>query len=110
MDLRIIEEGLKKPGKSKMGLAEALGRQPSAVTALLRGDRQLKASEIPIVERYLEIGGARTVPLVGYVGAGAQAHFTAAGELGRVPAPEGSTDATVAVEIRGESLGSFFDT
>lgn len=51
----------------------------------------------------------RTVPLVGYVGAGAETHFLPSGELDRVPAPEGSTDDTVAVEIRGESLGSFFD-
>lgn len=49
------------------------------------------------------------VPLVGYVGAGAQAHFTDAGILGEIEAPPGSTDSTVAVEIRGESLGSFFD-
>lgn len=52
---------------------------------------------------------ARTVPLVGYVGAGAEAHFAAAGELGEVPAPTDATDTTVAVEIRGESLGAFFD-
>lgn len=52
---------------------------------------------------------ARTVPLVGYVSAGAEAHFTAAGDLGMAPAPEGATEATVAVEIRGESLGPLFD-
>jgi hypothetical protein len=51
----------------------------------------------------------RTVPLVGYVGAGAEAHFMAAGELGEVEAPDGSSDSTVAVEIRGESLGPLFD-
>lgn len=51
-----------------------------------------------------------TVPLVGYVGAGAQTFFFGdQGELDRVPAPENSTESTVAVEIRGESLGSFFD-
>jgi hypothetical protein len=53
---------------------------------------------------------ASTVPLVGYVGAGAQAYFFSdQGEIDRVPAPEGSAESTVAVEIRGESLGSFFD-
>jgi SOS-response transcriptional repressor LexA len=50
-----------------------------------------------------------TVSIVGYVAAGSAAHFSDAGELGRVIAPEGSTENTVAVEIRGESLGSFFD-
>jgi len=51
------------------------------------------------------------VPLVGYVGAGAEAHFysDAQGPFDEVPAVEGATDKTVAVEIRGDSLGSFFD-
>lgn len=52
----------------------------------------------------------RFVPLAGYVGAGAQTFFFANDEpLDEVPAPLGATDATVAVEIRGDSLGSFFD-
>lgn len=52
-----------------------------------------------------------TVPLVGYVSAGAATHrFNLSdGELERVPAPEDATPNTVAVEIRGDSLGSFFD-
>lgn len=59
-----------------------------------------------------EMFGAKvaTVPVVGYVQAGAEAVLFAAGQgpFDYVPAPEGSTDKTVAVEIRGESLGSFF--
>ena len=55
-------------------------------------------------------GETRYVNLVGYVGAGAETHFFANEEpLDEVPAPTGSTDSTVAVEIRGDSLGSFFD-
>jgi DNA-binding XRE family transcriptional regulator len=52
-----------------------------------------------------------TVPLVGYVGAGAETHFFAqdSGHLDDVPSVEGMSEATVAVEIRGESLGTFFD-
>lgn len=50
------------------------------------------------------------VNLVGYVSAGAETHFFANDEpLDEVPAPMGATDSTVAVEIRGDSLGSFFD-
>jgi DNA-binding XRE family transcriptional regulator len=65
-----------------------------------RGSRE-RRSIVPV---------GREVPLVGYVSAGAEAHFFSdQGELGRVTAPEGATDSTVAVEIRGESLGSFFD-
>jgi phage repressor protein C with HTH and peptisase S24 domain len=66
-----------------------------------RGPRERKPS--PRAEE------RRTVPLVGYVGAGALAHFTAAGALGEVTAPDWASDSTVAVEIRGESLGSLFD-
>lgn len=55
-------------------------------------------------------GGRATVPVVGYVQAGAEAVLFAAGQgpFDHVPAPEGSTDRTVAVQIRGESLGEFF--
>ncbi|HEY1361462.1 MAG TPA: XRE family transcriptional regulator [Xanthobacteraceae bacterium] len=51
------------------------------------------------------------VPVVGYVGAGSKAHFydVAQGDLDEVEPPEGSTRATVAVEIRGDSLGPFFN-
>jgi phage repressor protein C with HTH and peptisase S24 domain len=52
----------------------------------------------------------RYVNLVGYVSAGATTHFFANDEpLDEVIAPVGSTDSTVAVEIRGDSLGTFFD-
>lgn len=128
-----IRKGLEKPGKTQKGLAEALGRAPSAVTNLLKNKRELKQREVSIIARYLEVdppprgGGSSlvrsfdpdatdseeppTVPLVGYVGAGAEAHFYAVGpgDLDAVVAPEGSTESTVAVEIRGDSLGSFFD-
>ena len=51
------------------------------------------------------------IPVVGYVGAGAMTHLFEAGQgpFDYIDAPPGSTDKTVAVEIRGESLGSFFD-
>lgn len=54
---------------------------------------------------------APTVPLVGYVGAAAVASFyaEAQGPFEEVPAVEGATDQTVAVEVRGDSLGSFWD-
>lgn len=53
----------------------------------------------------------RTVPVVGYVGAGAQAHFyaTGDGELDRVDAPDYATESTVAASIRGESLGPLLE-
>ena len=85
-----IRAGLKRTGKTRSGLAKALGRSPSAVTDLLNGHRRLRADEIAIVSDYLGIEPPRLVgggpprppsaPLVGYVGAGAVAHFYADGQ------------------------------
>lgn len=121
-----IAEGLKKPGKGKRKLANALDLDPSAVTRILDGSRQIKIHEIPKIAAYLgemppgmegftsesdetEEDGA-TVPVKGHVGAGAQAYFLPQEvELDRVEAPAGSTAQTVALEIRGTSLGELFD-
>lgn len=58
MDLEEIRRGLTKPGKTKGGLAKALGRQPSAVTALLNGEREIKAKEIPVIRAYFDAEAA----------------------------------------------------
>lgn len=49
--------------------------------------------------------------VVGYVGAGAAAHYYAVsqGDLDRVPAPPNSDENTVAVEIKGDSIGPLFN-
>jgi transcriptional regulator with XRE-family HTH domain len=90
-----LERGLRPmpPGRKLAQIAEALG-----VTT-----EQLVGPDGP---------RRTTVPLVGYVGAGAEAHFYGSGDegLGEVEAPEGSTDQTRAAEIRGESLGPLFDS
>jgi transcriptional regulator with XRE-family HTH domain len=118
-----IREGLREKRKTRSGLAKALGRSPSAVTDLLNGSRRLRAEEIAIVAEYLGVepprlvgggrpsNGAARVPLVGYVGAGAIAHFYADGQgpFDEVPAPDAASPKTVAVQIRGHSLGALFD-
>ena len=116
-----IRAGLKRTGKTRSGLAKALGRSPSAVTDLLNGHRRLRADEIAIVSDYLGIEPPRLIgggpprppsaPLVGYVGAGAIAHFYADGQgpFDDVDAPLDSKPTTVAVQIRGHSLGALFD-
>jgi len=123
MTIDWIRDGLKQTRKTRSGLAKALGRSPSAVTDLLNGSRRLRAEEIAIVAAYLEIepprlvGGGRPahptgkVPLVGFVGAGAIAHFYADGQgpFDEVPAPHSASPNTVAVQIRGHSLGALFD-
>jgi len=118
-----IRDALKETGKTRSGLARALGRSPSAVTDLLNGSRRLRADEIAVAAAYLGVepprlvGGGRPpapgakVPLVGYVGAGAVAHFYADGQgpFDEVTAPDAASAKTVAVQIRGHSLGSLFD-
>jgi transcriptional regulator with XRE-family HTH domain len=126
-ELEWIRKGLEKPGKSQTGLAQALGRADSAVSNLLNGKRQLKQNEVGIIAQYLEVDppGAlhvrsedvaaalptppqgRVVKVRGYVGAGSEAHFYALADedYEEVPAPTGASDQTVAVEIRGKSMG-----
>jgi SOS-response transcriptional repressor LexA len=63
MDYEWIIRGLEKPGKTRVGLAKALHRAPSAVTALLAGKRELKAREIQTVARYLEVDAPEAGPV-----------------------------------------------
>jgi repressor LexA len=115
MDIEDIRRGLEKPGKSKSGLARALGRQPSAVTALLKGERELKAREIAIVAEYLELdvpqpGEAR---IMGYVGAGAVINpdfeQVPPDGLATVTLPFPLPDDMVALEVRGDSMLPRYD-
>lgn len=54
-DVEWIAEGLKKPGKTKGGLAQALNRSASVVTSILAGEREVKAREIPVIAGYLGV-------------------------------------------------------
>lgn len=53
----------------------------------------------------------RTVPLIGFVGAGSIAHYYASTDegLGEVDAPDDAAESTVAAEVRGVSLGPALD-
>lgn len=57
------------------------------------------------------VGSPALCRVVGYVGAGDAAHYYAVnqGDMDEEPAPDGATKDTVAVEIKGNSLGPFFD-
>jgi transcriptional regulator with XRE-family HTH domain len=97
---------------------EALARElQTTVEWLISGTGPEEIDEEPIDGGHIEsdaIGGrpqrAATIPVVGYVGAGAEAHFyPPGGDLDRVGAPHGSPADLVAAEIRGDSIGSLFD-
>mgnify|MGYP001022038939 CR=1 FL=1 len=62
MNIDWIVEGLKKPEKSKVGLAKALGRSPSAITNILNGTRRLRADELARIAKYLEVAPPALVP------------------------------------------------
>src|SRR5262245_65900253 len=68
IDAKVIERGLKKTGKSKGGLAAAMGVRPGAVSEIFSGIRLIKASEIEPIMEYLR---SNFVPIMGRVGAGA---------------------------------------
>ena len=108
--------------RSSKDAAERLGVPYGTYAGHEAGTRGIKDDEIaryasafkvsvPWLAYGIDMAGRATVPLVGYVGAGAETHLFGNGQgpFDEVEAPEGSNEKTVAVEIRGESLGSFFD-
>jgi len=52
LDVAMIVLGLKKTGKSKGGLAEAIGVRASAVSEILSGIRLVRVSEVRIITKY----------------------------------------------------------
>src|SRR4051794_37844939 len=46
---------LRARGKTQTGLAAALGIDPSRVTEIIKGDRQIKSSEVAPLAAYLEL-------------------------------------------------------
>ena len=117
-----IRAGLKHTGKTRSGLAKALGRSPSAVTDLLNGHRRLRADEIAIVAEYLGIepprliggGGKPLRPRRRWSAMSAPAPSPISTPTGRVRSttstrPIDARPQTVAVQIRGHSLGALFD-
>jgi transcriptional regulator with XRE-family HTH domain len=98
--------------------AERMGTTRNQITKLEASKRRLSdvwieraAKAFGVDPGELVSDNVKTVHLVGYVGAGAMAAFfgEGQGENDEVDAPEGATEDTVAVEIRGESLGELFD-
>ena len=105
LDVKMIEWGLKKTGKSKGGLAVAMGVRPGAVSEILSGIRLIKASEIAPITEYLELN---RVPIMGRVGAGAviepeQEQVPPEG-LGEIELPFPIAEETIAFEVSGDSM------
>ncbi|WIW44667.1 S24 family peptidase [Bradyrhizobium sp. 62B] len=105
LDVAMIERGLEKTGKSKGGLAAAMGVRPGAVSEILGGERLVKASEIIPIMEYLELNLA---PIMGRVGAGAviepDYEQVPPEGLGDIALPFPIMEETVAFEIVGDSM------
>src|SRR6202158_3309006 len=105
LDVRTIVRGLKKPGKTKGGLAAAMGVRPGAVSEILADIRLIKASEIQPIIDYLELN---SVPIMGRVGAGASIepeHEQVPPEgLGEVELPFPIAEEPIAFEVSGDSM------
>ena len=101
----MIERGLEKPGKTKGGLATAMGVRPGAVSEILAEIRLIKAAEIAPIIEYLELN---SVPIMGRVGAGAiiePEHEQVPTEgLGEVELPFPITEETIAFEVVGDFM------
>lgn len=108
---------MKATEQKQQALAKHFGVSQSTVHRWLTGSEPEGPARDAINELYEQVLGTpelensmpATVKLVGYVGAGAAAHFYDPADLGTVPAPDGATEDTVAMEIRGDSLGALFE-
>jgi repressor LexA len=105
MDIKTIERALEKPGKTKGGLAKAMGVRPGAVSEIFSGIRLIKASEIALIVDYLELN---SVPIMGRVGAAAviePEHEQVPPEgLGEIELPFPLAEETIAFEVAGDSM------
>lgn len=98
-------------GLSQRQLGKKVGISQAAIQKIEDGDTK-RSRYLPDIRRLVGLGESdREVPVVGYVGASAEAHYyaDAQGPLDEVPAPPGATAQTVAVEVRGTSLGELFN-
>lgn len=105
-----LTKAREKAGLTQDQLAEKAGTSQAQIVRLEKGTRKLTREWAirlsPHVNEYPEVlvFGDRTVPIVGYIGAASEAHFLPT-ELGRARMPMGGDKNTVAVEVRGDSLG-----
>lgn len=114
-----IREWREKRGYTLEQLADLSTISPSYLQRMEVGHRNVSLKNLELISaalnvspKELVVGGERKeVPLVGYVGAGAETHLFGEGQgpFDYVEAPDGAGPETVAVEIRGVSLGELFD-
>jgi transcriptional regulator with XRE-family HTH domain len=105
-----IRQARQERGLSQKELGAAVGITQAAIEKIESG-KTAKSRYVADLMRFLGLKqGAKEVPVVGYVSAGdTSVHYTAQDRMDTIPGPEDTSEATVAVMIRGESLGPAFD-
>lgn len=58
MEIDDIKRRLRETGKTRAGLAKALGLDPAIITRMLQGAREVKLREVPVIKAYLEMDTA----------------------------------------------------
>jgi transcriptional regulator with XRE-family HTH domain len=112
--LRALREQV---GISQAELAELMGTTRSQIAKLERGERRLTEKWIDRAATALGVPPGRiieivTVPLVGFVGAGAALfpfNHEAGDHIGDVEAPPGASNNVVAVQVKGDSMRGIAD-
>lgn len=91
-------------------LADAMGITPAKMSLILSGKRQIQNDELPrLLAFFGETGFTSVVPVLSYVGAGAEVYAIDDNEKGDgsfdpVPAPPGAGPSAVGVIVRGDSM------
>jgi repressor LexA len=105
LDAKTILRALDRTGKSKGGLAKAMGVRPGAVSEIFSGIRLIKASEIGPITEYLRLNA---IPIMGRVGAGAviepEHEQVPPDGLGDIELPFPIDEELVAFEVSGDSM------
>jgi len=97
----------RSPQKTKTRLAELLGVPNSAISELVAGRRAIKANEIPLIVRYLELD---RVPVLGRVGrAGLIEAVGNGGEPETVRLPFPAPDELIAFEVAEGAMAPRYD-
>lgn len=120
MALKKVREIRAERDISLESLAHDIGISASQLSRLETGEREPRVDEVkrlsnrlgvPLLELIGEEETEDRCPIVGMASAGSDSIIFSAGQgpFDYVEAPEGSSEATVAVEIRGQSLGPIFE-
>lgn len=108
----IIRSERERRDMSQSQLAAIVGTNQQTVDRIERGLTKNSKHLMPILKKLGLDNMIMPVPIVGYVGAGSEMHHYANADHPNeyVPMISGGNDSTVALQIRGSSLGSVFDT